>query len=165
MRMRHIYGCGLPGCTIILAIMSYVVRLWGKKLLNTKFVFWYSLQLSFEIFLIVRRNQRDTAINIHRSACKVSVILVRFLIKLEFSRNIFEKKNLHIQFKKITPVEAVKLIVSFSQFCERTYKWCVCSSTTRDSLPASSVLFCYIIFQTPLWPYLHVSRSKISHII
>jgi len=35
-----------------------------KKSLNTKCVFWFSLQLLFETFLILRRNERDTIKNI-----------------------------------------------------------------------------------------------------
>jgi hypothetical protein len=30
-----------------------------------------------ETFIILRRTQRDTIINVHRSSCKVPVILVR----------------------------------------------------------------------------------------
>jgi hypothetical protein len=60
-------------------------------LLNIKCLFWFSLQLFSETFLILRRTQRDTVTNAHRSSRKVLVILVRFLMKLEFSRQIFEK--------------------------------------------------------------------------
>jgi hypothetical protein len=48
-----------------------------KMLLNMKCVFWFSLQLLFETFLILRRNQRDI-LNLPRSSCKEPVILVRF---------------------------------------------------------------------------------------
>ena len=47
-----------------------------KMLLNTKCVFWFSLQLLSETFLILRRTQRDIVINVHRSSFKVSVILI-----------------------------------------------------------------------------------------
>ena len=36
------------------------------------------LQLLFEIFLILRRNQRDIVINVKTSSCKVPVILIGF---------------------------------------------------------------------------------------
>ena len=49
----------------------------GKKHLNIKCVFWFSLQLLIEIFLVLR-TQRDIIINVRRSFCKVLVILVRF---------------------------------------------------------------------------------------
>jgi hypothetical protein len=40
---------------------------------------------------MVRRMQRDIIINIHTSSCKVPVIIVRILMKLEFSEQIFKK--------------------------------------------------------------------------
>jgi hypothetical protein len=49
-----------------------------KKLLNTKWVFWFSLPLLSESFLILRRNERDMIKNVYRSACEVPVTLVRF---------------------------------------------------------------------------------------
>jgi hypothetical protein len=49
-----------------------------------------SLQFLSQTFLIVRRIQRDIIINVQKSSCKVPVILVRFLIKLKFSPQIFE---------------------------------------------------------------------------
>jgi hypothetical protein len=45
----------------------------GGKLLNIKCVFWFSIEL-----LILRRIQRDIVMNVKKSSCKVSVILVRF---------------------------------------------------------------------------------------
>ena len=42
-----------------------------KMLLNTKCVFWFSVQLLSFIFLILRRNERDIMKNIYRSACTV----------------------------------------------------------------------------------------------
>jgi len=51
----------------------------GKPpLLNILCVFWFSLQLSFEKFLIQRRTERGITINIYGYSCKVPVILVRF---------------------------------------------------------------------------------------
>jgi hypothetical protein len=49
-----------------------------KQLLNMKCVLWISLQLLFEIFLILRRNEREMTKNIHSSSCTVSVIFVWF---------------------------------------------------------------------------------------
>ena len=46
-----------------------------KKLLNIKCVFWFCLQLLSEKFLIVRRIQRDIIINLHKSSCKVTLLL------------------------------------------------------------------------------------------
>jgi len=41
-----------------------------KKLLNIKRVYWFSLKLSSETFLIVRLIQRDNIINVHMSSSK-----------------------------------------------------------------------------------------------
>ena len=61
----------------IFPYISYAVR-FKKKISNIKCVFWFSLQLLAKTFLILRRNERDMFISIHRSSCKVPVILVRF---------------------------------------------------------------------------------------
>jgi uncharacterized membrane protein len=50
-----------------------------------------SLQSLSEIFLVINRTGRDIIINAHRSSSKVLIIRVRFLIKLELSRHIFQK--------------------------------------------------------------------------
>ena len=49
-----------------------------KKLLNTKCMFWVSLQLLSEVFLILRRNERDMIKNLYRFSCKVPFIFVGF---------------------------------------------------------------------------------------
>ena len=65
--------------------------IFGEKLLNTKCVFWFSVQLLSETFLILRGNERDMIKNVYRSSCKVPVTLVGFVMKFELSRLIFEK--------------------------------------------------------------------------
>jgi hypothetical protein len=62
---------------------------WKKKLLNIKCVFWFSLQLLSEIFLILRTIERYTVMNLHRSSCRVSVILV----KLQWSLNFLDRSS------------------------------------------------------------------------
>jgi hypothetical protein len=55
-----------------------------KTLRNIKRVFWFSLQLLSETFLILRRTERDMVKSLYRSSCKVPVILVRFYWYLSF---------------------------------------------------------------------------------
>jgi hypothetical protein len=43
----------------------------GKKELNVKYVFLYSLQLLCEAFLILRRINRDIIMNVRRFLCRV----------------------------------------------------------------------------------------------
>jgi hypothetical protein len=48
-----------------------------KEFLNIKCVFWFSLQLLYEAFFILRKIQRGMIINVRRSLYKVPFILVR----------------------------------------------------------------------------------------
>jgi hypothetical protein len=105
--------------------------IFGKKLLNIKCVFWFSVQLLSETFLILRRIQQDIIINIHRSSCKVPVILVRFWWNLNLLDRV--SKNTQVSnFMKIRPVGAelfhadrqtdrqtdMKLTVAFRNFAK-----------------------------------------------
>jgi hypothetical protein len=53
-------------------------------------MFWFSLQLLYKQFLILRRIQRDTIRNVHRPSCKVPIILVRFCVISGFRRDVDE---------------------------------------------------------------------------
>jgi hypothetical protein len=74
LRMRRIVICGLSGYTVFVHIVSQTARFSIKK----KVCFDFSLYLLSETFLILRRTERDITINVHRSSCKVPLILVRF---------------------------------------------------------------------------------------
>jgi len=84
--------------------------IFGKKLLNITCVVWFSLQFLSETFLIARRIQPDILIYVHKSSCQAYIFLVTLpsIKKLEFSRQIFEKKILDYSTKwnKIRPVGA-----------------------------------------------------------
>ena len=111
--LYHTFSCSLWNGTIF-----------GKWFLKIKCEFWFSLQLLPETFLILRRIQRDTIINVHRySRTRYSC---RIWTKLEFSRH-FRKNTQISDFKKILPVGAelshadgqtdmTKLIVIFRNF-------------------------------------------------
>jgi hypothetical protein len=78
MRMRHIAICDLSGFTIFSHIISQTARSWGGGILQHKMcVLIFSATLS-QIFVILRKLERDIIINVHRSSCKVFVICVRF---------------------------------------------------------------------------------------
>jgi hypothetical protein len=70
----YIVICGLA--VPYFSTLSHTRHDFWKKLLNTKCVFLFHLQLLSETFPILRRIQKD--MNVHTSSCKVPVILVRF---------------------------------------------------------------------------------------
>ena len=76
-----------------------------KKLLNTKCVFWFSLQLLSETFLVLRRTERDVIKKVNTSSSKVPFILVRFLSNFNFLDS-FSKNCQISNFMKIRPEEA-----------------------------------------------------------
>ena len=59
-----------------------------QKNLKIKWVFWFSLQLSSKDFLILRRIQRDTIINVLRFSCNIPVILGYMFLKPEDLKNV-----------------------------------------------------------------------------
>jgi hypothetical protein len=84
-RMRHIILSSVARIALpYFSTLSHKRYDFRKKLLNIKCVFWFYLQLLFEIFIILRGIHRDGIINVHRSLCKVPVIRVRFWYNLYF---------------------------------------------------------------------------------
>jgi hypothetical protein len=100
MRMRYVVICGLPNSTIFSTQPHK--RHFKKKirLLDTKYVFWFSLKLLSETLLILRWTEREMITNVHMSLCKAPVILVRFKLNFTFHDG-FSKKNQISNFVKI----------------------------------------------------------------
>jgi hypothetical protein len=92
MRMRRIATCGLPRSTIFFHIFSLMAQFCAQKILNTKRVFWFSLQFMTETFLTPGRIERDM---IFKKCMLVFMWCTHYsfpiLMTLEFSRQIFEK--------------------------------------------------------------------------
>ena len=80
--MCHIAICGLPRSIgfFPLYLINGMIFEKKKKLLNVKYVFWFSLQRFFppRNFSLLRTAERDTIINVYWSSCKVPVIHVRY---------------------------------------------------------------------------------------
>jgi hypothetical protein len=108
-----------------------------KKLLNTKCVFWFSIQLLSETFLILRRNERDMIKKCNVFHVKYRLFLSDFNETWIFStvfRNILKYK---ISWKcvKWEPscsirtgrthrrTDTTKLIVAFGNFANTPKKW------------------------------------------
>jgi hypothetical protein len=90
--MRHIVTCGLQGSKIFSHIISLMAQ-FSKKLLNTKCVFWFSLQILSKTFLILRRIEWDmikkkyTGLHVkYRYYCPI-------LMKTAIYQQIFEKHS------------------------------------------------------------------------
>ena len=85
----------------------YVINgtIFERNLFNTKCVFWYSLQLLSEIFIIPRRILRNIITNVHTSSCKVPVFC-QILKKLKFNWHIFEElPNFEFHYNPTVPAE------------------------------------------------------------
>jgi hypothetical protein len=71
-------------CVLIFSSMFVWSISHSKTLLDTKCVFWFSLQCLSEAFPILKRSQRDIIINVHRSSRKALIVLVSFYLHLYF---------------------------------------------------------------------------------
>jgi hypothetical protein len=84
----HISSVAYPGLSYF---ACYLInsRIFGGKLLKAKCVFWFSLQLLSETFVILRRTERETSCIYKRLHVKYP-LFYHTLTNLELSRQIFE---------------------------------------------------------------------------
>ena len=124
--------CGLP-CSNIFPYNLIKSTIFEKKLLNTKCVFWFSLQRLSETVLILRRSERHIFKNIYCIHVKHRLYLSEFKETWLFSTD-FRKNTQISNFMKIRLVRA-ELFHSgkrtdkydeassrFFQVCESVYK-------------------------------------------
>ena len=132
MRMRSIvFSCGLSGCTIFFRIISKNGTIFGEGLLNITCVLIFCTASIWSISQF--KNSSRFYHKLRRSSCKVTVVLAKILMKLEFSRYFFSKNPQIPNFMKIRPVGAELFHADgrtdrdrhdiaysrFSQLCER----------------------------------------------
>jgi len=84
--------CGLSGLTVFFHIIVQMAQFSDKKLLNTKCVFWFSLQILSETFPILRGTERDLTINVHRLYVQ-DLLFLSDLNDTWYSWQIFEKHS------------------------------------------------------------------------
>ena len=99
-RTRQTIICGLSGSTKFLDIIFFR----KKKILNTKCVFRFSLQVLFKIFLILKEIQRDIFINVNNIHVKYPLFLSNFNETFNFLDRF--SKNFISNFMKTCPVKA-----------------------------------------------------------
>ena len=162
----YIVICGLSGSYHIFFYILINSVIFRNKLLNIKYVFWFSLQLLSETFLILRRIKWDTIINVRRSSCKAPLI-VRFWWNLNFLYD-FQKIFKHqISFKSIwwEPSSSVrsdrwtdltKLTVTFHNFANMPEK----DATFISFFISYSAAECSVSFTELLRLLLAIMESK-----
>jgi hypothetical protein len=126
-------------------------------------VFRFILQLLSETFLILRRTERDIITHVHRSSCKVPVILVGHQWNLSFL-NTFSKNTQISNLMKNCPVGAefhagrrtdvTELIVAFRKFANAP------KTDRRRSAPQTSLLSVYVLDTRILWYESDLVRSQ-----
>ena len=111
----------------------------GGELLHIKGVFWFSLQLLSETFLILRRIQWDIITNVKRSSRQVHVTLVRFqytwIFWTDFQNNPQTSNFIKsVQWEPSCSMQTNRYDEAnsrFSKICESAYKFWQRSSRAR----------------------------------
>ena len=83
-----VFYCHLWPLQIYHTFPRYLVNatIFGRRLLKTNCVFWFSLQILSETFIILSRIQRDIMINVQRCSSKLPLVCCKILMKLERTR-------------------------------------------------------------------------------
>ena len=106
---------------------------WRKNLLDIKCVFWFSLKLLSETFLILRRIQRDIIISVCISSRNVLLFFLPYFNETGIFSTDFRKilkykiysKSVHWEQNFSVQTDGLEESSSrFSQFCEYTEIWC-----------------------------------------
>jgi hypothetical protein len=135
MRMRRVAICDPHRSTVFFHILPKRNQ-FSTKLLYLKCVFRFSPQLLSETFLIQRRTERRYGQKCILVFMKITCYSCEILMKLEFSRQLFEKKNYSvIKFFENPSSESrvvdgrtdmTKLIVAFRNFANASPKNAYC---------------------------------------
>ena len=125
-----------------------------QNIKKTRSVFWLSLKLLSETYLILRRTQPDMIITVYRSACKVPVIVVVRLGQVRLGQvrlgcnetkifwTDFSKNTQNTKFHQNLPADGQDEANSrFSQFCYRRLQT-ICTASQDTVLPVRQHLPC-----------------------
>jgi hypothetical protein len=129
-RMRHMSSVACPAPSYFSTLSHKRHDFRGKKVIEHNMCSDFLCNFCLKTFLILRGIQRDI-INVHRSSCKVPIIVVRFSRILNFldtfskkkSKTKFSRKS--VQMRAETPMRTdrrtniTKFNSLFLQFCKR----------------------------------------------
>jgi hypothetical protein len=152
--------------------LHYLINsmIFGKMLLSIKCAFWFSLQLLFETFLVVRRIQRVIVKNVKKSSCKIPVIFVWFYWSLNFLDRFSKKKSSNIKFNqnpfsdsRVVPcgqTDTKKLLFAIQIYVNAPKTWQILSNS--DTWPALNTFVSTVgkLFELYLSPLLSVPFQR-----
>jgi len=135
--MGQIVVFGFSVSTIFCHFISQTARFSGGKFIEKKCVFWFSVQILSDTFLILRINGRDVIKNVYWSLCQVPVIFSDFNETWFFSRDFRKIVKYQISWKFVyweprrtdgqtdTWTGMPKFIIAFRNLRERLLAWII----------------------------------------
>jgi hypothetical protein len=122
-------------------------------------VFWYSLQLLSEIFLILRRIQRHVIVNLYRYLCIEPVMLVRFQWELNISIDFIKALDYEISWNSLSGSRLVPWGQTDTHRLHRdmkNLKFSLCVQKNKTLLPKTFRFYCSscLSSETKPMPYL-----------